>query len=386
MPIDEVMERFVITVEPRPEMRLIAPPAVEPGARVPVSITGGMGNSDRIEIWRDGALLSWDQSIYLQDFFDNRYGPAQPLLAPTEPGDYELVYVFSEIDGPEAVAARVPLTVGAVPEPDEAPLTAPVDAADLAPAEPADGHGPDDQTDGRPWSTYPYRCLPDDRPEGLCEFTDEATGLAMYLPDNWVAEVTPGPDGPRADFFEVTGAARSAHLNPADWPAPDQGCFATRAGALCVSTEAIDTGFEEPLAILQRYLRTGEVLRNCGREPCDYLLPWRGFMGALPAFWGVEIPQENNQGILTGWFYGNFGSDPVKIIGLNQPGGEACVEAFEGAELCVFTPYISTQEMEAIRSTLRIAPPPPPPGAMGTPAGRVDYQDIDSVLSIIEGN
>lgn len=518
MPIDEVMERFVITVEPRPEVRLIEPPAVEPGARVPVSIAGGMGNSDRIEIWRDGALVSWDQSIYVQDYFDNRYGPAKPLLAPTEPGDYDLVYVFSEIDGPDAVAARVPLTIGVVPELDDAAIAAPSDqpirqadaasaapeqigedvayacpaeegfpcffddpatglvfalppgwltdfptreaataggqpgpvrvtflstgdpvetivlnphqwttmngpcleiqpgtlcwfasdsaeltsalqilrrairdmdpptaAPKVAPAPPADGYGYDGQTDGRPWSTYPYRCLPGDRPDGLCEFTDAATGLAMYLPDNWVAEVSPGPDGPRADFFEVTGAARSAYLNPTDWPTPDQGCFATRAGDLCVLADTIDAGFEEPLSILQRHLRIGDVLRTCGQQPCDYLLPWRGFMGTLPAFWGVEFPQKNGQGTLTSWFYGTFGSDPVKIIGLNQPGGENCVEAFEGAKLCAFTPYISTEEMEVIRSSLRIAPPPPP-GTIGTSAGKVDYRDIDRVLSIIKGN
>lgn len=513
MPIDEVMERFVITVEPRPEVRLIAPPAVEPGARVPVSIAGGMGNSDRFEIWRDGVLMSWDQSVYVQDFFDNRYGPAKPLNAPAEPGDYEIVYVFAGLDGPEAVAARLPLTVGAVPEFDDAALAVPTpeiqwaeaeqgmgedvayacpadngvpcffddpatglvvalppgwitdqptreaataggqsgpvrvnffstgdpvetivlnprqwttmngpciemqpgslcrfasdsaemtraveilsrairdmgppaDATEVARAPAEDGHGFDGQTDGRPWSSYPYRCLPDDRPEGLCEFTDEATGLTMYLPDNWVAEVTPGPDGPRADFFEVSGEARSAHMNPPDWPTPEQGCYATRAGDLCIPNGVIDYGFEQPLSILQRYLRTGDVLRTCGREPCDYLLPWRGFMGELPAFWGVEFPQENDQGALTGWFYGNFGSDPVKIIGLNQPGGVDCVEAFEGAELCAFTPYISTEEMEVIRSTLRIAPPPPP-GTIGTPAGRVDYQNIDRVLSIIKGN
>jgi Ca-activated chloride channel family protein len=123
MPIDEVMERFVITVEARPEVRLIAPRAVEPGARVPVTFAGGMGDSDRIEIWRDGALYSWDQSVYIQEFFDNRYGPAKPLLAPTEPGEYEIVYVFTGIDGPEAVAARQPLMVGAVPYLDEASAT-----------------------------------------------------------------------------------------------------------------------------------------------------------------------------------------------------------------------------------------------------------------------
>ncbi|KGM87431.1 Mg-chelatase subunit ChlD [Roseovarius mucosus DSM 17069] len=516
LPIDEVMERFVITVEPRPEVRLIAPPAVEPGARVPVSIAGGMGNSDRIEIWRDGAMVSWDRSIYVQDFFDNRYGPAKPLLAPTEPGEYELVYVFSGLDGPDAVAARVPLTVGEVPELDAAVSTAtpaaiqkadaaaqatdqvnedvaftcaadepfpcffddpatglvfalppgwatdmptreaataggrpgpvrvtffstsdpvetivlnphqwttmngpciemqpgdlcqfasdspemaraieilsrairdmgpPAGAVEASPTATGDGYG-EDRMAARAWSDYPYRCLPDDHTNPICEMKDEETGLTFFLPENWVGEVHVAANGVRADFFEVTGDARSAHLNPETWPTPDSGCFSTRAGTLCTDMAMMDDTLSEAIKLLRRYMTTGKVLRTCGRDPCGYLLPWRGFMGTLPAFWGVEFPQENARGTLTGWFYSNFGSDPVKIIGLNQPGGEDCVEAFEGAELCAFTPYISTEELQVIRSTLRIAPPPPP-GTIGASAGKVDYQDIDRVLSIIKGN
>ena len=120
MLIDDVMERFVIQVAARPDVILTAPPTVAPGARIPVWISGGMGNADRIEVWQDGALYSWDQSIYLQDFFENAYGPAKPLLAPTIPGAYEVVYVFSELDGDAAIAARVPLIVGDVPDPDAA--------------------------------------------------------------------------------------------------------------------------------------------------------------------------------------------------------------------------------------------------------------------------
>jgi len=115
MPVDEVMKSFVITVENRPEVRLSAPPSVAPGAPVAVTVTAGLGNSDRIEIWRDGALYSWDQSVYLQEFYDNRYGPAKPLLAPAEPGAYEIVYLFSELYDEEAIAARLPLTVEEAP-------------------------------------------------------------------------------------------------------------------------------------------------------------------------------------------------------------------------------------------------------------------------------
>lgn len=97
----------------------------------------------------------------------------------------------------------------------------------------------------------------------------------------------------------------------------------------------VNRSIAQPLLILQRHLKTGDLLRSCGRAPCGYLLAWRGFLGMLPAFWGTEFPQENDQGTLTGWFYGTLGSDPVKIIGLNQPGGKDGVAAFEGAGACL---------------------------------------------------
>ncbi|WP_162561623.1 VWA domain-containing protein [Yoonia vestfoldensis] len=112
LPIEEAMKTLVVTFVDRPEVTLVAPPAVAPGAQIPVTITGGMGSNDRLEVWRDGALVSWDHSVNLQDFFDNRYGPAKPLIAPEEAGAYEVVYVFSELDAATNVAARLPLTVG----------------------------------------------------------------------------------------------------------------------------------------------------------------------------------------------------------------------------------------------------------------------------------
>ena len=124
LPMDEVMKGFVATFEERPEVSLVAPPAVAPGAPIPVTIAGGMNGNDRIELWLNGALFSWDQSIYMREFFDNRYGPAKPLLAPMQPGEYELVYVFSELDDENKVAARLPLTVGTIVDfDDEAALT-----------------------------------------------------------------------------------------------------------------------------------------------------------------------------------------------------------------------------------------------------------------------
>lgn len=79
-------------------------------------VAGGMGNPNQIEIWRVGALSSWDASIYHEEVFANRQGPARPLLAPTDPGDYPVVHVFSEVDGVAAVAAQLAQTVGEVPE------------------------------------------------------------------------------------------------------------------------------------------------------------------------------------------------------------------------------------------------------------------------------
>ncbi|WP_333714266.1 hypothetical protein, partial [Yoonia sp.] len=509
MPIDDVMERFVITVEPRPEVRLIAPPAVTPAARVPVTIAGGMGNSDRIEIWKDGALYSWDQSIYLQDFFDNRYGPAKSLFAPAEAGNYEVVYVFSGLDGEAAVAARQPLQVGEVPALHEAALDTPtaetaegtdfaglgedvvyacpadngvpcflddpatglvfalppgwitdqptreaatvggqpgqvrmsffstgdpvltivlnphqwlamngpciemqpgrlcrfesdspdmdraievlsrairdmrppVDASPVVAPVVDDGHG-EDAGVGRAWSDYPYRCLPDDKTQEICEMHDAATGLNFILPENWVADVIAGSDGPRADFFEVTGDARSIHLNPTDWPTPDSGCFFSRAGMLCTDMGPMDETLHDALRVLRRYLRTGDVLRNCGQETCAYALPWMGFSGTLPNTWGVEIPRPNAEGLWSTW-YTSFTPDlDLRLIGLNQPGGEACIEAAAGLTLCEFTPYISTDEFALIASTLRLAPPPAP-GTVGVGGTQVDGESFNRALSIL---
>ena len=81
-------------------------------------------------------------------------------------------------------------------------------------------------------------------------------------------------------------------------------------------------------------------------------------MGMLPAFCGTEFPQENDQGTLTGWFYGTLGSDPVKIIGLNQPGGKDGVAAFEGAGArIVWTlTVISPEEVRFGRAVATVLP------------------------------
>ena len=464
MPVDEAMERFVVTFVERPDVILIAPPAIAPDANVAVTIAGGMGNSDRIEIWKDGALYSWGQSIYLQEFFDNSYGPAKPLRAPSEPGDYEIVYVFSELDGDAAIAARQLLTVGEMPDLDEAAV-APPDAGALqhANALPTDANTETDQDVGyscpsdkgvpclfedaatglafalppgwltdlptregttagsqpgpvrvtffsraepvetivlnphqwvtmngpcmdlqpgtlchfesntpemeraidvisrgirdmgapaptsdtrqdasgdgygedvgaaRAWSDFPHRCLPGDKTEAICNMRDEATGLTFLLPENWVAEVFAESNGPRADFFEVTGDARSIHLNPTAWPTPDEGCFFTRAGTLCADMATMDETLATALSALTRYMTTGEVLRNCANTPCDYAFPPQGFSGTMPGRWGVEVGQVALDGRISSWFYSVTPDFSLKLIGLNQPGGENCRNMAQGA-------------------------------------------------------
>lgn len=501
-PVAEAMRSFVITVEDRPEVVLSAPSAVKPGARVPVNIAGGMGNSDRIEIWRDGALYSWDQSIYVQDFFDNRYGPAKPLIAPAEPGAYEIVYLFSELYDEEAIAARVPLAVGAgaLLEEAAAPETGgrDIQKADLsdgggyscdqpicmitdaqtglsfalpqgwftdtptsesatvggqrgaprvtfmrkvgentdtivlnprqwtamngpcqdvtmgelcvfegefhdpsvaallaqtlrwqAPAPQADGHGPDTSPEkATAWEDYPYGCLAG----GLCEFTDTATGLSFIVPAGWVAtapELTKlGQEArPQVTFHEAGGNLNTLVLNPADWGEADGPCTITRAGRLCLWRN--DTAPDDPVArdavsLLQLSLTTGSTLRRCPfREACVFDQPHPAISGALPANWSVEFFRTLPDGRYATWFFDHDAPAGIyKLIGLNQPGGANCVEAAPEHLLCEFTPYISTQEVAAIRKSLVLP---------GIAAPAVDIIQLapgvaEQLFSIIIGN
>lgn len=238
MPIDEVMQSFEISVEARPEVGLVAPEAVATGARVPVAIKGGLSNNDRIEIWRDGGLYSWDQSLYVQDTFDTEYGPAKPLLAPMEAGEYELVYIFTDLDGEEAIAARQPLTVGEVIDFDEASLAPEntgvemaINTQEIAPSdEPALGED------------VGYACPADN---GVpCIFDDEATGLLFALPPGWFTDfptrtsATAGnqsTDGPvRISFFSSAEPyPDTIVLNPHQWTEMNGPCLEVQAGQLC---------------------------------------------------------------------------------------------------------------------------------------------------------
>lgn len=539
MPIDEVMARFEIVVEARPEVHLVAPPAVEPGARIPLGLAGGMGQSDRVEIWRDGALYAWDQSLYVQDIFDNAYGPAKPLLAPSEPGAYELVYLFSDVDGAAAIAARMPLSVGEVPELDEAALssaggdaarhadaasittlgesaaaqsggyTCPADhgvpciledvqvgllfaippgwstdaptrtsgtagdpgaegpvrmnvfsattpaadtislnphqwlasngpcqtvqagqlchfasdsaeltrglevltralrdtrpapkpaaatphealneaMADLARQDPAaaeameallgaaagggisvpDGHGPDTIGPGeRDWADYPHRCLPADKTVESCDMRDAASGLAFHLPQSWVAEVQGRGAQPQADFFEVGPGANRIALNPVDWPEQARGCALTRVGALCRDPDITDTVLSRAFDTLRFTLTTGSVLRGCADEACAFAHPNPPLSGTLPARWSVETGRALPDGRLASWFWDMDRAGNLKLMGLNQVGGEGCTEIQPGDRLCDFTPYIDDAERALIATTLTLpAPADRRPRALG---------------------
>lgn len=126
--LSQALALLPVRIETRPEVRLNAPEAVEPGAVIPVTVEGGLAHADRIEVWKDGQLYSWDQSLYLEQTVDNAYGDATPLRAPSEPGAYELVYLFSDLDGAEAIAARQPLQVGPVSFDEASASGAPISA------------------------------------------------------------------------------------------------------------------------------------------------------------------------------------------------------------------------------------------------------------------
>ena len=127
--LTKALALFPLEVAARPDVTLIAPDAVETGAAIPVTVIGGMSHADRIEVWKEGQLYGWDQSLYMQDVFDNVYGAAKLLPAPSKPGQYELVYLFSDLDTPDNIAARQPLLVGRDVTHDEAALTPGADPA-----------------------------------------------------------------------------------------------------------------------------------------------------------------------------------------------------------------------------------------------------------------
>ncbi|OCW57073.1 vWA domain-containing protein [Hoeflea olei] len=247
------------------------------------------------------------------------------------------------------------------------------------------GHGPDacengEEAGGKAFSDYPHRCLPGDRTVESCDMRDEASNLFFHLPETWVAEVEPSTPFPRAEFAQQAGSAHSVWLNPKDWPLGARGCFLTRVGQLCADPDSGDETLARVLQTLQFTLTTGQVLRRCGDAACDFAHPDPALSGRLPALWSVEVGRRLPDGRISTWFWDRDRAGNFKLIGLNQPGGDYCLEAGEGQMLCEFTPYIATDEFDLIRTNLKAGVP------ASSGAGTLAPAEFDRALSIVRGN
>ncbi|WP_324255869.1 vWA domain-containing protein [Rhizobium sp. 'Codium 1'] len=248
-----------------------------------------------------------------------------------------------------------------------------------------DGHGPDACENGmeagaKAFSDYPHRCLPGDRTVPNCDMRDGATNLSFHLLENWVAQVEPSSPFPRAEFAQLAGSAHSIWLNPKDWPLADRGCFLTRVGQLCLDPDSVDEALDGARQTLQYTLTTGEVLRRCGDEECDFSHPNPALSGKLPALWSVEVGRPLQDGRISTWFWDRDPAGNFKLIGLNQWGGDNCLEAGAGQMLCEFTPYISTDEFDLIRENLKAGAPATSGPRTLAPA------EFERALSIVRGN
>ncbi|WP_150524635.1 vWA domain-containing protein [Roseibium sediminis] len=239
------------------------------------------------------------------------------------------------------------------------------------------GHGPDrcengKEAGGKAWSDYPHRCLPGDKTTPSCDIRDQESGLAFYLPENWVADVQAASPHPRAEFVQKTGSAHSIWLNPENWPLGDRGCYLTRAGSLCADPDQSDDDLVRALQTLQFTLTTGEVIRRCADEACEFKYPNPPVIsGRMPALWSVEAARQREDGRYSTWFFDRDRGGNFKLIGLNQDEGENCREAAANQLLCEFTPYISEAEFGLIRSNLVVG------GASGQPAALNGQQLLD---------
>lgn len=348
----DVVEEMTIRTESDPVVTLGAPPVVAPGAAIPVESAGSQLASDRIEIWQGESLVDWGVTLS-----DLQYG--NMLRAPATLGVYELVYKGSNSRGEQVEKARTVVEVGTVH--DDARGTQAV----YSPQADA-GHGPDNGEDGRPWRSYPYRCLVGDKPNDICEFRDNQTGLAFMLPEGWVADqpsdtplsagaVSAGLKGPvTIEFWQVGGNQNQIVLNPRQWIADSGTCVVSRAGPLCLWRNELvpdDEGAYAALSYLQTWLTTGEVIRRCGKADCLFDHPRSSLIGRLPGLWAVEMPIERADGLVATWFFDRDRAGNFKLIGLNQDGGEDCREV-EVGQLCTFTPYISSDEYDLIAETV----------------------------------
>lgn len=349
----DLLDQMTIDVESDPVVTLIAPPVVAPGQPIAVESTGGQLRSDSIQVWRGDERLDWGGNLA-------ELAMGQVIAAPAEPGAYDLVYYGYDAGGDYVEKARTPFEVGTV-EDDATGETAQrqkVEADDM-------GHGPDGESDGRPWDDYPFHCLG----EQACEMRDGETGLAFTLPAGWVADqpsrapmsagaAAAGEElaNPYVEFFESRGNLNRIILNPRQWIDDNGPCAVTRAGTLCLwrnDAAPDDDNAYEALALLQATMTTGRVMRRCPlREDCSFEHPNPPLSGRMPQSWSAEVGRPLPDGRIATWFFDRDRGGNFKLIGLNQDGGENCQEAAPGSMLCEFTPYIATGEFELIRSNL----------------------------------
>jgi len=390
----DVLQTLDIRTETDPTVQLAAPPVVAPGATLPVTSRGGQRWNDRIEIWQGESRVEWGLSL-------GDLASGHALRAPARPGRYTLRYVATGLDGDDVAKARVDFEVGAVRDDATGPQAqaaagtpAPV-ATTAAPArDDGQGHGPDDGADGRAWTDYPHACLGNDN----CEMKDAATGLSFFLPKGWVADeasdapwsagaAAAGDKAPvHMSFHQAGGNLQSMELNPRQWLAANGPCVTTRAGQLCLWKDDAaphDPAVAKAMGLLQHTLTTGRVIRRCGDAPCDFAHPNPAIGGRLPARWSVEAARVLPDGRLSTWFFDRDRAGNVKLLGLNQPGGEACVDVTPGNRLCEFTPYIDTTEVALIRDGL--AAVGLSGGDLRVRSGKADGEGARRLDSLLEG-
>lgn len=136
----EVLDSLRMVAELDPPVELIAPPVVEPGAVVDVQSFGRQAGNDRLDIWKDGQHYAWGARLV-----DIPQG--NPILAPTEPGDYTLVYLTTRNGGEQEVVAQLPLSIGTVVDDATGPaaleaVPSTVEAAPASPPESIKGQAP----------------------------------------------------------------------------------------------------------------------------------------------------------------------------------------------------------------------------------------------------
>lgn len=374
--IANAQARFDISVEARPAVSLEAPAAINPGMVIPVSARGAHHYLDRIELRRDGQVVSYDHSRTLQDL----YWPAggNVLKAPSEVGHYELVYIRNDAAGGEPeIAARAPIEIreGDLHGKDQdRPTSGTSQKAETG----GDGmgHGPDDFLAAE---DVGFRC--DKRT--ACQISDAETGLSFVLPAGWFTDIpvfggrTAGQveagemlPFPSISFFSPMEVPDTIVLNPHQWLRMNGPCEPINVGELCMFESAnpeAAKAFELLITTLSwDGTRPGvvqvppsdappETLQQCGtRQDCPFFEADTGLGGTLPPGWAVDVSTLAVDGKSRAtWF--SYKKDGVeKYMALNQDGNDPginCVVTGAG-RLCEFSETITRREKNTLVETL----------------------------------